>query len=279
MLDTLIQSDLFLTILGTSRDVIPIILILLGFQFLVIRRRVTNLKRIIIGFIYVLIGLSLFLLGLEKALFPLGKVMAEQLTDPVFITGSQTADATRLYWADYGWVYLFAFAVGFSTTIAEPSLIAVAIKASEVSAGAISVWGLRIAVALGVAIGITLGVYRIVVGAPIHYFIIAGYIVVVLQTFFAPKTITALAYDSGGVTTSTVTVPLVAALGLGLADTIPGRSPLIDGFGLIAFASLFPIMTVMGYAQLVQWVTARRHRQSDNSGQEAQVDTPSMEQR
>lgn len=279
MLDNLIQSDLFLTILGTSRDVIPIILILLGFQFLVIRRRVTNLKRIIIGFIYVLIGLSLFLLGLEKALFPLGKVMAEQLTDPVFITGSQTTDATRLHWADYGWVYLFAFAVGFSTTIAEPSLIAVAIKASEVSAGAISVWGLRIAVALGVAIGITLGVYRIVVGAPIHYFIIAGYIVVVIQTFFAPKTITALAYDSGGVTTSTVTVPLVAALGLGLADTIPGRSPLIDGFGLIAFASLFPIMTVMGYAQLVQWVTARRHQQSDNSGQEAQADTPFMEQR
>jgi|CEGF01.1.fsa_nt_gi hypothetical protein len=279
MLDTLTLSDLFLTILGTSRDVIPIILILLGFQFLVIRRRVTNLKRIIIGFIYVLIGLSLFLLGLEKALFPLGKVMAEQLTDPVFIIGSQATDATRLHWSDYGWVYLFAFAVGFSTTIAEPSLIAVAIKASEVSAGAISVWGLRIAVALGVAIGITLGVYRIVVGAPIHYFIISGYIVVVIQTFFAPKTITALAYDSGGVTTSTVTVPLVAALGLGLAETIPGRSPLIDGFGLIAFASLFPIMTVMGYAQLVQWVTTRRRRQSDNNGQDTQADTPSMEQR
>lgn len=118
--------------------------------------------------------------------------------------------------------------------------------------------------ALGVAIGITLGVYRIVVGAPIHYFIISGYIIVVIQTFFAPRSITALAYDSGGVTTSTVTVPLVAALGLGLASTIPGRSPLLDGFGLIAFASLFPIITVMGYAQLVQFVVARRVRLKGN---------------
>jgi len=262
MLEALTQSDLFQTLLSTSRDVIPILLILLGFQFLVIRRRVTNLKKIVIGFIYVLLGLSLFLLGLEKALFPLGKMMAAQLTDPDFITGSPGTDPETLQWSDYGWVYLFAFAVGFSTTIAEPSLIAVAIKASEVSAGSISVWGLRIAVALGVAIGITLGVYRIVVGAPIHYFIISGYVVVVIQTFFAPRSITALAYDSGGVTTSTVTVPLVAALGLGLAETIPGRSPIIDGFGLIAFASLFPIMSVMGYAQLVQFVTARRDRQS-----------------
>lgn len=262
MLEALTQSDLFQTVLSTSRDVIPILLILLGFQFLVIRRRVTNLKKIVIGFIYVLLGLSLFLLGLEKALFPLGKMMAAQLTDPDFITGSPGTDPETLQWSDYGWVYLFAFAVGFSTTIAEPSLIAVAIKASEVSAGSISVWGLRIAVALGVAIGITLGVYRIVVGAPIHYFIISGYVVVVIQTFFAPRSITALAYDSGGVTTSTVTVPLVAALGLGLAETIPGRSPIIDGFGLIAFASLFPIMSVMGYAQLVQFVTARRDRQS-----------------
>jgi len=262
MLDAFTQSDLFQTLLSTSRDVIPILLILLGFQFLVIRRRVTDLKKIVIGFIYVLLGLSLFLLGLEKALFPLGKMMAAQLTDPDFITGNSGTAPEALHWSDYGWVYLFAFAVGFSTTIAEPSLIAVAIKASEVSAGSISVWGLRIAVALGVAIGITLGVYRIVVGAPIHYFIISGYVVVVIQTFFAPRSITALAYDSGGVTTSTVTVPLVAALGLGLAETIPGRSPIIDGFGLIAFASLFPIMSVMGYAQLVQFVTARRDRQS-----------------
>lgn len=168
-----------------------------------------------------------------------------------------------LSWQDYYWVYLFAFMIGFSTTIAEPSLIAVAMKANEVSGGAIGVWGLRIAVALGVAVGISLGAYRIVTGLPIHYFIIAGYVVVVIQTTFAPRMIVPLAYDSGGVTTSTVTVPLVAALGLGLAETVPGRSTLIDGFGLIAFASLFPIMAVMGYAQLSAALANRaRQRQS-----------------
>ena len=136
-------------------------------------------------------------------------------------------------------------------------MIAVAIKAQSVSGGSISVWGLRIAVAIGVAIGIALGTYRIVSGTPLHYYIIAGYVVVIVQTIYAPKLIIALAYDSGGVTTSTVTVPLVAALGLGLASTVPGRSPLLDGFGLIAFASLFPMITVMGYAQISQW---RSHR-------------------
>ena len=152
----------------------------------------------------------------------------------------------------------FAFAIGASTTIAEPALIAVAMKANEVSGGAIGIWGLRIAVALGAATGIALGSYRIVIGAPIHYFIITGYVIVVIQTFFAPKVIVPLAYDSGGVTTSTVTVPLVAALGLGLAETVPGRNPLIDGFGLIAWACLFPIISVMAYAQLSEF---RSHRE------------------
>ncbi len=140
--------------------------------------------------------------------------------------------------------------------------MAVAIKANQVSGGAIGVWGLRIAVALGVAAGIALGAYRIVSGLPIHYFIIAGYILVVIQTMFAPKIIIPLAYDSGGVTTSTVTVPLVAALGLGLAETVPGRNPLIDGFGLIAFASLFPIISVMAYAQLSDYRSYRLRRRS-----------------
>lgn len=242
---------------STLRDVLPIIVILLGFQFLVIRRSIPRFNRIIIGFVYVLVGLTLFLMGLEQALFPLGRVMARQLTAPEFIAGEEVSPGLVLAWSDYTWVYIFAFAVGFSTTIAEPSLIAVAIKANEVSGGAIGVWGLRLAVALGVAIGITLGVYRIIVGTPIHYFIISGYVIVVIQTFFAPKLIVPLAYDSGGVTTSTVTVPLVAALGLGLAETVPGRSPLIDGFGLIAFASLFPMMTVMAYAQGAE-ILARR---------------------
>jgi len=145
--------------------------------------------------------------------------------------------------------------VGFATTIAEPSLIAVAYKANEVSAGTISQWGLRITVAIGVAFGISLGTFRIVTGTPLYLYIIIGYIIVIIQTVFTPKSIIALAYDSGGVTTSTVTVPLVAALGLGLAATVPGRNPALDGFGLIAFASLFPIITVMGYAQLMHWRT------------------------
>lgn len=252
------------TTLATVRDVLPIAAIIFGFQIFVIRRPIPHLKRVLFGFGYVLLGLSLFLIGLEEALFPLGKLMAEQLTDPAFILGEDVMRTLR--WSDYWWVYLFAFAIGFSTTVAEPSLIAVAIKAQEVSGGAISVWGLRSAVAIGVAVGISLGTYRIISGTPLYYYIIAGYIVVIIQTIYAPKMIIALAYDSGGVTTSTVTVPLVTALGLGLASTVPGRSPMLDGFGLIAFASLFPIMSVMGYAQLSQW-RARRASRRENPGE------------
>ena len=247
------------TTLATLRDVLPIAAIIFGFQFLILRQPIPNLKRTLLGFIYVLMGLVLFLIGLEQALFPLGKLMAVQLTDPAFLASTFSLDLSLgLSWEHYLWVYLFAAAIGFATTIAEPALIAVAIKAQQVSGGAISVWGLRIAVAIGVALGISLGTYRIVTGTPLQYYIIAGYIFVVIQTFFAPKLIIALAYDSGGVTTSTVTVPLVAALGLGLASTVPGRSPLLDGFGLIAFASLFPIMTVLAYAQLGEWIARRR---------------------
>ncbi len=244
------------TLLATLRDVLPIAVIIVGFQLLVIRQPIPQLRRVLSGFVYVLAGLVLFLIGLEQALFPIGRLMAEQLTEAVL---HSSADAGTVVWHDYYWVYLFAFAIGASTTIAEPALIAVALKASEVSGGAIGAWGLRVAVALGVAVGIALGTYRIVVGAPLHYFIIAGYVVVVVQTYFAPRIIVGLAYDSGGVTTSTVTVPLVAALGLGLAASVPGRNPVMDGFGLIAFASLFPMMTVMAYAQLSE---RRAHRSS-----------------
>jgi len=243
--------EFFNTLKATVVDVLPILSIILVFQLLVIRKPIPHVKQVGFGFFYVLLGLALFLLGLEKALFPLGKMMAEQLTAPAFINPESLA-SDAMSWKNYTWVYVFAAAIGFSTTIAEPSLIAVALKAEEVSGGGIRANSLRIAVAIGVAIGIALGSYRIVVGHPIHYYIICGYIVVVVQTFFCPKMIVPLAYDSGGVTTSTVTVPLVAALGLGLASTIPGRSPLIDGFGLIAFASLFPIIAVMAYAQLTQ---------------------------
>lgn len=254
-------SQLLQTLLGTLTDVMPIAVIIFGFQFFVIRKPIPNLKKVLIGFFYVLVGLSLFLMGLEKALFPLGRLMADQLTQPEFIYEGLNTVKQIIHWSDYYWVYIFAFAIGFSTTIAEPSLIAVAIKANEVSGGAISARGLRIAVAIGVAVGISLGSYRIVTGLPIHYFIISGYIVVVIQTFYAPKIIVPLAYDSGGVTTSTVTVPLVAALGLGLAETVPGRNVLIDGFGLIAFASLFPIMSVMAYAQITDYLARKQKKQ------------------
>lgn len=251
------------TFISTIGDVLPISAILFGFQFAILRKPVTNLPKIILGFVYVILGLSLFLIGLEMALFPLGETMAIQLTAPEFLQQFRLSEQGSIHWKDYYWVYLFAFCIGFSTTVAEPSLIAVAIKANRVSGGTISVNGLRFAVALGVAIGIALGSYRIVVGDPIHYYIIAGYIVVVVQTFYAPKLIVPLAYDSGGVTTSTVTVPLVAALGLGLASTVPGRNPMIDGFGLIAFASLFPIISVMGYAQITRWLS-RGSEKEDN---------------
>jgi hypothetical protein len=204
----------------------------------------------------VIIGLTFFLVGLQLALFPIGETMANQLTTNEFLHPNGSTDP--FVWQDYVWVYVFAAAIGFSTTIAEPSLIAVAIKANQVSAGTIGIQGLRISVAIGVAIGITLGCFRIVVGDPIHYYIMAGYVIVVIQTFYAPKMIVPLAYDSGGVTTSTVTVPLVAALGLGLATNVEGRNPLIDGFGLIAFASLFPMITVMGYAQVVDYLSKRK---------------------
>lgn len=261
-----IDNLLISTFMTTIGDVLPIVFIIFGFQFLVLRRPIANMKRVMSGLVLVVFGLAFFLVGLEQALFPMGKLMATQLTDPDFIHGKLANLTDTLEWQDYKWVYMFAFAIGFATTIAEPSLIAVAIKASDVSGGAISVNGLRIAVAIGVAIGIALGTYRIVTGTPLYHYIIAGYVLVIIQTFFAPRMIIALAYDSGGVTTSTVTVPLVTALGLGLASTVPGRSAVLDGFGLIAFASLFPIISVMGYAQLSQWRAQRTQINLNDKG-------------
>ncbi|MBN2746703.1 MAG: DUF1538 domain-containing protein [Bacteroidales bacterium] len=237
-------------LLGTMVDVLPIIALILFFQWIVLKQPIPHLRKVIFGGIYVILGLSLFLLGLEKALFPIGEIMAQQLTDPAFI-GLSTS--TSVDWRLYYWVYIFAALIGFSTTIAEPSLIAVAIKANEVSHGTISTWGLRITVALGVALSLAVGTFRIVTGTSLVYYIVAGYIVVLIQTIFAPKQIIALAYDSGGVTTSTVTVPIVTALGLGLSASVPGRNPALDGFGLIAFASVFPIISVLAYAQFNHW--------------------------
>jgi len=245
------------TFVATCRDVFPVLALIVGFQYIVLRQPVPHLRKVIVGFGCVLAGLTLFLVGLEKALFPVGKIMAKQLSAPELVFGSEMAPDNPEWWA-YAWVYVFAALIGFATTIAEPALIAIAYKANQVSGGTISQWGLRLVVAFGVAIGIALGTFRIITGTPLFLYIAAGYLIVVVQTIFAPKSIIPLAYDSGGVTTSTVTVPLVAALGLGLSATIPGRNPALDGFGLIAFASLFPIITVMGYAQVVElWARIR----------------------
>lgn len=248
---------LWTTLLNTVQDIVPIVAVLAFFQVVVLRRRLPQARRMIVGFGFVLVGLALFLIGLESALFPIGETMARQLTAPE-ILGSPGEDG-ELDWRNYLLVYAFGAAIGFATTVAEPALIAVAMKAEEVSGGEIKAWGLRLAVALGVAIGVSLGCFRIVTGTPLPWYIIAAYAVVILQTFRASRTIIPLAYDSGGVTTSTVTVPVVAALGLGLAASIPGRSPLIDGFGLIAFASVFPIMTVLAYSLISTQLSRRRN--------------------
>lgn len=218
------------------KDVIPILGVIFFFQYVILKKPINNLVSVLMGFILVIIGLYSFILGLEMGLFALGESMAYQLTQ-----------------AGTMWViYIFAFAIGFSTTMAEPALMAIAKKSREISDGKINDLSLRLFVAIGVAIGIALGAFRIIDGGHIHYYIIFGYFIVILLTFIAPKHIIPIAYDSGGVTTSTVTVPLVAALGLGLATNIDGRNPLIDGFGLIAFASLFPMITVMIYGVLVE---------------------------
>lgn len=252
-----------LTLLArTARDIalafVPIAILLVGFQTLVLRRRLPNVGRVVAGFGLLFAGMMLFLTGLEEALFPLGRIMAHQLTSPD-VMGELTRGGVP-HWRDYYLVYVFGAAIGFATTIAEPALIAVAMKAGEVSGGTVNSRGLRIAVATGVAIGIAVGCFRIVTGSPLPYFIIAGYALVAIQALRAPRSIIALAFDTGGVTTGTVTVPFIAALGLGLASIVPGRSPLVDGFGLIAFASLFPMMTVMGYAQIGRWRTRRQTR-------------------
>ncbi|MEX0641809.1 MAG: DUF1538 domain-containing protein [Pirellulales bacterium] len=251
-------TALTVSLASTLRDVLPIALVVVVFQLFVLRRPIANWQRVVRGFLFVTLGLAVFLVGLEVALFPLGEAMAEQLASAELVGRDLAmAPGALLPWYRYHWVFLFAFAIGFSATIAEPALLAVAIKAHQVSGGTIHVWGLRAAVAIGSGIGVTLGTFRIVTGLPLPYFIMAGYLIVVVQTYFAPRQIVPLAYDSGGVTTSTVTVPLVVALGLGLAAQIPGRNPLADGFGMIALAVLFPMITVMGYAQLAESWNAR----------------------
>ncbi|GHG71056.1 membrane protein [Alishewanella longhuensis] len=218
------------------KDILPMILVVLVFQYLILRRPLANPLKVTLGFVMVLFGLYAFVLGLKLGLFPVGALMAEQLIN----RGMNSL------------ILLFAFMIGFATTMAEPALIAIGNQAEEAAKGKLKGSVIRLIVALGVAIGITVGVYRIISGDSIHYYIMAGYALVVILTAFAPKYIIALAFDLGGVTTSEVTVPLVTALGIGLASAIEGRNVLIDGFGLIAFASIFPIITVMLYAIAVE---------------------------
>ena len=227
-------------------DLLPIVLVIAFFQIVVIKQPLPQMGEVLLGAILVVAGLTLFVQGLEMGLFPIGEEMAHAL-----------ARKGSLFW-----LLCFAFALGFSTTVAEPALIAVSAEAAEIASkgGLIDpsqeslgqyAFGLRMTVAFSVGLAILIGVMRIIRGWPIHYLIICGYVVVMLMTIIAPQEIIGIAYDAGGVTTSTITVPLVAALGVGLASTIHGRSPLLDGFGLIAFASLVPMIFVMGYGLIV----------------------------
>lgn len=252
--------------INTLIDISPILLVLLFFQIFIIRKKIPHLQQIGFGLSLVVIGLAIFIVGLEECVFPIGTRMAEQLTDPHFLADGNE-ETVRSFLSSvsidptlYTWTYLFAFMIGFATTLAEPALIAVSIKARDISTGAVSQWGLRVAVAFGVGFGVTLGVYRIVTGIPLHLCMAFGYLFLIIQTIFAPKTIIPLAYDTGGVTTSTVTVPVLAALGIGLASNVPGRSPIMDGFGLIAFASLFPIIAVLAYAMIGKWLDTRHQK-------------------
>lgn len=232
-------------LISSFRDLAPIILVIGFFQLIVLQQPIPNVSEILLGTLLVAIGLALFIKGLELGLFPIGESMAFALARKGSVF----------------WLLVFAFALGFGTTVAEPALIAVAKEAAYVAAEGNVIqqdmdsqqsyaFGLRVTVAISVGLAILIGVLRILKGWPIHYLIISGYIGVVIMTMYAPPEIIGIAYDSGGVTTSTITVPLVTALGVGLASSIKGRNPMVDGFGLIAFASLLPMIFVMAYGML-----------------------------
>ena len=231
---------------GSARDLAFIVLVISLFQLGVLRQPFPDLARILVGLVMVLVGLALFVRGLDLGLFPLGEGMAYQLARK----------------GSLAWLLAFAFSLGFGTTVAEPALIVIAEEAAEVAARAAFIadteparggyaLGLRLTVAAAVGVAIVIGVWRILVGWPIHVMIACGYLLVVVMTAFAPEEIVGIAYDSGGITTSTITVPLVTALGVGLASSIEGRNPIADGFGLIAFASLTPMIFVMIYGMLI----------------------------
>ena len=242
----MIVSIILKKLKNSFTDLLPIILVIAFFQIVVLRQPLPHIGEVLFGALLVVLGLTLFIQGLEMGLFPVGEAMAHALSRKGSIF----------------WLLLFSFSLGFSTTVAEPALIAVAAEAAEIAGNGQLIentpeslksyaFGLRMSVAFSVGLAILIGVMRIIRGWPIHYLIISGYALVMLMTFIAPEEIIGIAYDAGGVTTSTITVPLVAALGVGLASTIRGRSPLVDGFGLIAFASLLPMIFVMAYGLII----------------------------
>ncbi|WOT06465.1 DUF1538 domain-containing protein [Shewanella youngdeokensis] len=238
--------QLFKAMLNSFKDLIPIIFVVGFFEIFVLHQAPDNLFSILIGLIFIIVGLTFFVFGLEMGLFPIGESLAQALARKGSVF----------------WLVIFSFSLGFGTTLAEPALTAVANEAAKVAANAGAIvqseasmssyaMGLRLTVAMSVGLAILLGVVRILKGWPIHYIIIGGYILVMVLTWFAPPNIIGIAYDSGGVTTSTITVPLVTALGVGLASVIKGRNPMLDGFGLIAFASLMPMIFVLIYGMVV----------------------------
>ena len=241
-----VLKKLYRAMMGSIRDLTPVLIVILFFQILVLQQPLPNVIELLIGVIFVVLGLTFFIYGLEQGLFPIGESMAYDFAHKGSVF----------------WLLVFSFALGFGTTVAEPALIAVSEEAAEVAATGNMIAenpeakqeyadGLRFTVALSVGFAIVIGVIRIIKGWPIQWLIIGGYVLVVVMTWFAPQEIIGIAYDSGGVTTSTITVPLVTALGVGLASSIKGRNPMIDGFGLIAFASLTPMIFVMAYGMII----------------------------
>ncbi|HEX7000048.1 MAG TPA: DUF1538 family protein [Gammaproteobacteria bacterium] len=254
---------------GTAADVLPVAVFMVFFQAVVLRQKIAHVWTLLAGLAFVTAGLALLLLGVDKALFQAGRMMVAQLSPPDAHNASATPD-----WWSFHRIYLFAFCIAFAAALAEPALLAIAQRVNEISGGAIKTWGLRLAAALGVAAGVALGCIRIVAGVPLHWCIAGVFAIILLQTLTAPRSILPLAYDSGGVSTTAVTVPVVAALGLGLAETMPTRNALLDGFGLIAFACLFPVITVLAYAQIASLLERRWLRRQANPapGEDVQED-------
>jgi hypothetical protein len=252
-----LMRDFVGTVAATAADVLPVALFMLFFYRVVLKQRLVDRTKILVGLVFVTVGLALLLMGVDRALFPAGRMMVEQLA-----SGISHAGPMPPRWSNYYWIYAFAFCISFAAAIAEPALLAIALKVNEISGGAIKTWGLRIAAALGVASGVALACVQTVTAIPLHWCIGAGFMIIALQTIAAPREIVALAYDSGGVSTTAVTVPLVTALGLGLAEFVPYRNALLDGFGLIAFACLFPVISVLAYAQIVALLERRWARRN-----------------